>query len=64
MSRIRSGWTRLLTVAVLVTTAGAPTALAQETVDLDADLPVLSVGDCVGLAGEVKESNSLLFFRV
>ena len=50
MSRIRSGWARLLTVAVLVAAAYAPAALAQETVDLNADLPMLSLGDCVNLA--------------
>lgn len=52
MNRIRPGWISLLTVAVLVATAGAPAVLAQETVDLDADLTVLSLGDCVGLSLE------------
>jgi outer membrane protein TolC len=39
----------LLAVAALLAAAGAG---AQETVDLDADLPVLSLGDCVKLALE------------
>ena len=46
----RSGLAILAVVLLVMATAGPPPATAQETVNLDADLPMLSLGDCVNLA--------------